>query len=143
MFYLNRLISLSLLSISFFLHETSAVTPPNILGHSCFNQVKFLAMGSYENNLNILLSQTLFEEIPDSGYKSGVINGTSNFIKENNTLVYGLAQCWNYMMSTLCKKMFQVSKPRASQVLPSQSMRYNMDGKVPLKILGLKFHWYK
>lgn len=45
----------------------------------------------------MLLTRTLSEAIPHSGYWSEIKGGTSKYVKEKNTSIYGLAQCWHYI----------------------------------------------
>ena len=99
MFYSRLFISLNLLFFSLFLPETFGVRyTPQVLGHNCFNQEEFPAKEYYENNLNMLLTEVLSKNILDLGYQSGIINGTYKSIIEQNTSIYGLAQCWNYLL---------------------------------------------
>ncbi|ONI18537.1 hypothetical protein PRUPE_3G221400 [Prunus persica] len=124
MFYSRLFISLNLLFFSLFLQETFGVRyAPQVLGHNCFNQEEFPAKEYYENNMNTLLTEVLLKNISDLGYKSGVTNGTSKSIIEQNTFIYGLVQCWNYLLKdspyTPCKKCVSTASLELRKRCPS------------------------
>lgn len=126
MFYSRLFISLNLLfSLVFFKRTFGVRCKPQVLRHNCFSQEEFPTKEYYENNLNTFLSEVLSKNISDLGYQSGVINGTSKSITEQNTSIYGLAQCWNYLLKdgryTPCQKCVSTATLELRKRCPSSN----------------------